>query len=322
MKHHFLVILILLIPLLAVLGYAKTDYPYGVELTQLNLASVDSIFHNNRDTLDVDSLQTDSVGVDSTQQRILFVGDSMVGGLGPFMAKYAYANGHELTFVTWPSSTTFAWASDTLRYYIREANPTYIMISIGGNEQPLRDTRQAEENIKKILAIVGDIPYIWVCTPAWKKDAPFNFVPERLCGKKRFYDSRPLELPRGGDKMHPSYKGYEIWMDSLAVWMADPDKTAHAILMEHYDADAPSNKCKAVILKPNGRLNHGQPDNGPKQPATGTKPAGTPATKATPKGATPAQPAAPAKPAAPAQPAAPAPAPAAPAPAPAAAATE
>lgn len=320
MKHHFHVILILLLPLLAVLGYARVEYPSSVEFTQINLASVDSFLHNTPDTLLVDSLQTDSVVVDSTPQRILFVGDSMVGGLGPFMAKYAYANGHQLTYVTWPSSTTYAWCSDTLSHFIRQANPTFIMISIGGNEQPLRDTRQVEENIKKILTIVGDIPYVWVCTPAWNKEAAFNFVPERLCGPKRFYDSRPLELPRGGDRMHPNYKGYQMWMDSVAVWMGDPEKTAHPILMNPYTEDTPNNKCEVVILKPNGRLNFKRPDNTPQQPAAttaapATQPARQPVQPAPARAVPAVKSAAPApKPAAPATPAAPAaPAPSTPA---------
>lgn len=298
MKHHFHVILILLLPLLAVLGYAKADYPYDVTLTQINLASVDSFLHNTPDTPAADSLQTDSVAVDSTKQRILFIGDSMVGGLGPFMAKYAYANGHEFTFVTWASSTTFAWASDTLRYYIKQANPTYMMISIGGNEQSNRDTRQAEKNIQDMLAIIGDIPYIWVCTPEWKKDSPFNFAPLHVCGQKRFFDSRPLDLPRGPDKKHPNTEGYSTWMDSLAVWMGDPQKTAHPILMNPYPADAPSNQCKAFVLKPNTRMNHTH--NAPAPATVGkkgaaptpaaAKPTDTPA-KATPAAEAPAAPA-------------------------------
>lgn len=265
MKHHFNVILILLLPLLAVVGYATLEHPVTTEFTQIDLSCVDSLLHPSNDSTAIaDSTLTDSVGVDSTQQRILFVGDSMVGGLGPFMAKYAYANGHELTYVTWPSSTTFAWSSDTLRNFIRKADPTFIMISIGGNEQPARNLKQCEENIRKILATVGNIPYIWICTPAWNKEAPFNDIPARLCGPKRFYDSRRLELERGADHHHPSYKGYSKWMDSVAVWMADPELTAHPILMEPYPKDAPNNKCTTIVLKPNGKLNFAHVADTPK----------------------------------------------------------
>lgn len=270
MKHYFNVILILLLPLLAVVGYATLEEPVTTEFTQINLASVDSLLHPTNDsTALADTLTTDSVVVDTLPQRILFIGDSMVGGLGPFMAKYAYANGHELTYVTWPSSTTFAWSSDTLRNFIRKADPTLIMISIGGNEQPARNLKQCEDNIKKILSIVGDIPYVWICTPAWNKEAAFNFIPERLCGPKRFYDSRVLDLERGSDHHHPSYKGYSKWMDSVAVWMADPEKTAHPIVMNPYPADAPNNKCTAIVLKPNGKLNFAHVADTPKGKSDG-----------------------------------------------------
>lgn len=270
MKHHLYVILILLIPLLAVVGYATLEDPVNVELTQIDLTSVDTLLHPTNDTIAAaDTLTADTMAVDTTHQRILFVGDSMVGGIGPCMAKYAYANGHEFAYVSWVSSTTFAWSGDTLRNYIRRFDPTFIMISIGGNEQPARNLKHCEDNIRKIVDIVGEIPYVWICTPAWDKDAPFNFIPERVCGKKRFFDSRRLDLERGPDHHHPTPRGYSQWTDSVAVWLSDPQLTAHPIVLNPYPADTPSSHCTAINLKPNGKLNFAHMGDKPKSKPNG-----------------------------------------------------
>lgn len=256
MKEYFKVLLILLLPLLAVVGYSYNDNTVGLEFTQIDHARIDTIMGLQADSVAVaDTLQADSVVVDTLPQRILFIGDSMVEGLAPRMAQYAAANGHELTYVCWYSSTTYCWDSDTLLHFIREADPTFIMITIGGNEQPMRDLKPREECIKRILAAFGDTPYIWICTPEWKKDAPFNFIPERLCGPKRFFDSRRLTYERGKDHCHPTLSSSARWMDSIAVWMQDPALTAHPILMAPPPADAPKAECRHHILQPDPNAN-------------------------------------------------------------------
>lgn len=254
MKNYYSILLILLLPLLAVLGYATVEEPYETELTRISLDSLDSLFTSKNDSaLAADTAVIDTVAIDTTHQRILFVGDSMVEGLGLRMAQYAEANGHELTYVTWYSSTTYAWCSDTLRYYIKEADPTFIMITIGGNEQSSKNTTASDKNIKGILDIIGDIPFVWICTPEWEKDAPFNFIPERLCGKKRFFDSRKLTYERQKDHRHPTFAASKIWMDSIAVWMQSQE-TAHPIQMK-VPADSIKGKCVKHTLKPNTAYN-------------------------------------------------------------------
>ena len=256
MKEHFKVILILLLPLLAVVGYSYSDDTVGLELTQIDHARIDTLIGLRADTVALaDTVKADSVVLDTLPQRILFFGDSMVEGLAPRMAQYAAANGHELTYVCWYSSTTYCWDSDTLLHFIREANPTFIMVTIGGNEQPMRDLKPREECIKDILSMIGDIPYVWICTPEWKKDAPFNFLPERLCGPKRFFDSRRLTYERGKDHCHPTLSSSSRWMDSIAVWMQDPAQTAHPIMMTPPPADAPKAECRRHILQPDPNAN-------------------------------------------------------------------
>jgi len=170
--------------------------------------------------------------IDSTSQRILFFGDSMVEGLLRRMNCYAYANGHKVTNVVWYSSTTEIWAkTDTLRYFINKVKPTFAMISIGGNEQFIKDTDSRESYIRKILKELGDTPFVWIGVPAWKEDTGINELTQRVVGKNRYFDSRGLTLNRGRDHRHPTYSAASDWMDSVAVWMASP-QTAHPIRMD------------------------------------------------------------------------------------------
>ena len=77
---------------------------------------------------------------DTSSHRILFVGDSMAGGLRHRMSQYATANGHTMEVVAWYSSSSKYWAkTDTLSAFIRKFKPTYIFLCIGSNELFVRN---------------------------------------------------------------------------------------------------------------------------------------------------------------------------------------
>lgn len=249
MKNYFGIFLILLLPLLAVLGYASMDESISTELTRIDLRHIDSFLAADPDSALVAEAEiADSTAVDTTPQRILLIGDSMVEGLGLRMAEYAAHNGHTLTFVTWVSSTTDMWGSDTLRHYLNEAKPTFVVMTIGGNEQSYCDEALNERNIKRILDIIGDTPYVWICTPEWEKDSPFNVVPQRVCGRQRFFDSRRLTLDRAQDHRHPTYQAGSIWMDSVALWLQSPLRE-HPIVMQR-PPKGTAKECTKYYIKP------------------------------------------------------------------------
>lgn len=241
MKEYCKILIILLLPLLFVLIYAMGDNTYSFNLEKIN---VENVPQDN--TVEMPTETPDTVVVDSAKQRILFFGDSMVEGLGPRMAQYATHNGHELTYICWYSSNTTCWATDTLRHYLQQIKPTYVMITIGGNEQQTRNLPQCERNIKTILSAIGDIPYIWICTPAWNAEAPFNEIPKRLVGENRFFDSRKLTFERGSDHHHPTFASAAVWMDSIAVWMQSP-QAQHPIIM-NYPPDGTLKNCTPIYL--------------------------------------------------------------------------
>lgn len=187
--------------------------------------------------------------LDTTAHRILFFGDSMVEGLLRRMNCYAFANGHEMTNVVWYSSTTELWAkTDTLRYFIDKVKPTFVMISLGANEQLIKNPSERETYIHQILKELGATPFVWIGVPAWREDTGINDLTQQVVGKSRYFDSRGLTLQRGRDHMHPTFNAASLWMDTVAVWMAS-SATAHPIRLNK-PTDGKKHTYKTYALQP------------------------------------------------------------------------
>lgn len=253
MKSYLKVIAILLLPLAFFIFYAYSPVqipPPGWKLSKMS--KVPSLFPSSekeesstttppkptttspKKEISEESLPPrEEVGskLDSSAHRILFFGDSMVEGLLRRMNCYAFANGYKMTNVVWYSSTTEIWAqTDTLHYFIDKVKPTFIMISLGANEQFIKDAAGRESSIRQILQELGDTPYVWIGVPAWREDTGINELTKRIVGKNHYFDSRGLTLQRGRDRMHPTFNAAARWMDTVAVWMSSPE-TAHPIRM-------------------------------------------------------------------------------------------
>lgn len=187
--------------------------------------------------------------LDSSAHRILFFGDSMVEGLLRRMNCYAFANGYEMTNVVWYSSTTEIWAkTDTLQYFINKVKPTFVMISLGANEQFIKDTTGRETSIRQIVQKLGGTPYVWIGVPAWQEDTGINDLTQQVIGKNHYFDSRGLTLQRGRDHMHPTFNAAAQWMDTVAVWMSSP-ATAHPIRMNK-PTDGEQHTYRTYALQP------------------------------------------------------------------------
>lgn len=248
MIEYTKVLFILLIPLLLILGFAYIDVDYSLDLEKVDLSE----FLSGQNTIVADTVameQKDTALIDTTRQRILLFGDSMVEGLGFRLADYTTASGHELTSVCWYSSSTLVWAScDTLAYFMNKAKPTIVIITLGSNEQFVRDLDKREDYIRHILSVIGDTPYVWICSPAWKQDTGINDLALSLVGHKRFFESRNLTFERGKDNIHPTRSSAAEWMDSIVEWLQSAE-TAHPITFVKPEQDI-KRKWKALYLKP------------------------------------------------------------------------
>lgn len=247
MKTYVTVISILLIPLLLIVIYGTSDVSFPTEdlaLQKVDFSKFKGVLNHNDSIISDDTLQVDTVKrveVDTTKQRILFFGDSMLEGLGLRMCDYAKENDYEFTSVCWYSSSSEIWAkTDTLQYFIDKTRPTFAMICLCSNEQFVRDLDARAKYIDTIIARLGDIPFIWISPPSWKEDTGINSLIRKRIGEKRYFDSTRLQFTRGKDHVHPTFASAEVWMDSVAVWMQSLD-TNHPIRM-----NVPAEKRKRV----------------------------------------------------------------------------
>lgn len=253
MKPQIKVLMILALALVAVLVYAMVPKSDALkeQIVPISLEALADEPLESPETTQmerVDSIERAKTrSVDSTAQRILFFGDSMLEGLGKHAADYAAGNGHEIHSIVWYSSNSKLWAeTDTLQYFIRKYKPTFIMVCLCSNELFVRDLDNRERYIKKIVKKIGDIPFIWISPPNWKDDTGINERIIKVVGKERYFDSRHYRerMPRRRDHAHPTQAAANWWMDSIAVWMNSME-TAHPILMQPTDTVV---KVKNLIL--------------------------------------------------------------------------
>ncbi len=176
----------------------------------------------------IDSAATDSAKVkawrapmDTTAKNILFIGDSMLEGLAPRLAKYCDKNGHKLVEVIWYSSSTLCWGETArLTELINKYHPNYIFVCLGANELYVPDIKNARRPyLKKMLAEMGDIPYVWIGPPNWDKDTGINDLLARELGKGCFYLSANDKFERSRDGAHPTRESAHKWMDRVIKWI-------------------------------------------------------------------------------------------------------
>lgn len=274
LKPYLKLLLLLLIPLVSVIFYAKAETVFPSEsfaLEKADLAPMDSLYRplqsiatpfyqskpketkapwvEKAEIAEKQKPVPPVQRVDTSSQRILFFGDSMLEGLSRRMCDYTMENGHELTSVIWYSSSTKLWAeTDTLQHFLRMVKPTYVVICLGSNELFVRDLAKRDVYIQKIIKKLGKLPYCWISPPNWKEDTGINDMIIKNVGMDRYFDSRYLTLARGKDKVHPTFTAAEGWMDSVAVWMRSP-KCASPILMNKPTVDR-KRKYRQILLSP------------------------------------------------------------------------
>ncbi len=181
------------------------DDPYGKSITR-------------RDT--VNKVQKQEP-MDTTSQRIMIIGDSMLEGLMLRLKDYTAFNHHDLRTIIWYSSTTdYFGNSDTLSYFIKQYKPTFIMLVVGANEMFVSDIiRKRNKYVKKMLKDIDTISYVWVGPPNWKEDTGINDMILNNVGPMHYFPSKNLNYKRFKDGAHPTHESASMWMDSIASWV-------------------------------------------------------------------------------------------------------
>jgi len=172
---------------------------------------------------------------DSTTQRFLLIGDSMIEFLRLHLNDYCRHNNHKLYTVIWFSSQT-KWfgTSDTLAYYIKKYKPTYVLFSLGSNELFVPNVKKTHQKyVDQILKQMGDLPFIWIGPPNWKEDMGINDLILENVGPKRFFPSKDLTFTRLRDGAHPDKPSAFKWADSIASFLHN--KALHKVVMNRPD---------------------------------------------------------------------------------------
>jgi len=192
--------------------------------------------------------------MDSSAQRILLIGDSMLEQLRWAVRDYCEFNGHELNTVMWYSSQSMWFGQyDTLKYYINKFQPTYVMLVLGANELFVGDIKTKRvDYVKKIVTDMDTIPFIWVGPPNWKDDTGINDLILRYAKPGRYFPSYRISLDnpkfaRYSDGAHPLPSTCQYWMDEISKWiMEDSD---YPIILEK-PLQKGSMSSNTVILQP------------------------------------------------------------------------
>lgn len=187
--------------------------------------------------------------MDTTAKTILFIGDSMLEGLAPRLAAYCDKSGHRLIEVIWYSSSTLYWAqSGRLTELINKFHPTYVMVCLGANELYVPDIRKARKPfVKKILAEIGDLPYLWIGPPNWDTDTGINDLLADNLDEGCFYVSAKDKFERSRDGAHPTRASAQKWMDRVIKWIGAHG--AHPIRLD-YPGEGIARASRIVIYQP------------------------------------------------------------------------
>lgn len=241
-RHHFSLWLLLVAAFVIFTVASAVDIPEICGYKPKSSGIADTLFSRHNDEIIPavvpDSIDTPDTGafpvpMDTTSKTILFIGDSMLEGLGPRLAAYAAENGHTLYNVIWYSSTTEVWGrSDKLTSYISRVNPDYIFICLGANELFVSDiASKRRQYVQKMVREIGDIPFLWIGPPNWREDTGINNLIESNVPEGCFFMSNGMHFDRSADGAHPTRTSAALWMDSVARWM--PAHSAHPIRMEN-----------------------------------------------------------------------------------------
>lgn len=197
--------------------------------------TIDSLEQHYFDIATIDSTKL----MDSTQHIVLLIGDSMGQGLKLPLKKNVESNGHQFIAAVERSSSIIKWAgTKKLDKLLKEHKANYVMISLGANDIDSKQLEYYEERIQTLVEKMPDIKFIWIGPPLWKKDSGMEEMMAHKIGKERYFDSKSIKIPRAGDGIHPTWRGYKLWADSISTWlmresrhkiMLNPDTTNQAM---------------------------------------------------------------------------------------------
>ena len=167
--------------------------------------------------------------------KLLLIGDSLAVGLAAPLGELARDKGVSYAHLGKVGSTVREWATDTplnreLRARLAE-RPTVTLVSLGTNDEYLsRAAADAElPLLDNLLALIGgsSADYGWIGPPRLPRAGNgFAGAIQAKVNPGRYFHSEELQIPRAGDQLHPTVRGYCGWAGQIWLWLARSEPAA------------------------------------------------------------------------------------------------
>ncbi len=196
---------------------------------------------------------------DTTQQHILFIGDSMAEGLRYPLQQYTQYNKHKFTVIAKTSASIISWvgkdSSGKLRETIKQLKPTYVFISLGSNDLFTKYLDEYDKYLTNIVKQLDTTKFVWICPPNWKEDFGLTDLIEQKVGSDRFFPSKVMKIPRAGDRIHPTVAGYNQWADSLSYWVMNESRHKITLRKKPEEVKEEKKEVKEAKIQPQPKTN-------------------------------------------------------------------
>lgn len=156
--------------------------------------------------------------------KILIIGDSFAQALGAGLKRREAAFGGRAVLRGEKATFIPEWAGPNkgVAGMMIQEKPDLVVIALGGNELAMTTPDIRAPKVKELVKLVAGKPCVWVLPPLWgdKKDNGLLKVIKENSAPCRLYDSNVLspDLPRGSDKIHPTFEGQAKWADEVLEW--------------------------------------------------------------------------------------------------------
>jgi hypothetical protein len=105
---------------------------------------------------------------------------------------------------------------------VAQTNPDVVIVALGGNELAMPSPEVSRSSVAKVIKLIGDRPCVWA-TPLLRGPNDSRVLEairteSRPC---RFFDSakHAPDVPRGGDRIHPTIEGQRLWAGAIVEWL-------------------------------------------------------------------------------------------------------
>lgn len=156
--------------------------------------------------------------------RVFLIGDSLAVGLSRPLKQLADDHGVAFDSMAVQGTRIDQWANNQGMYdRLLTFHPTHILVSLGTNDEYMQldaGARQAP-SLQVLLSRLRALGHVlWIGPPKLPKPASNGAIPLILenVPSSHYFPSQRLEIPRAGDKLHPTTAGYAGWAGQIWKW--------------------------------------------------------------------------------------------------------